>query len=249
MLKPQDKYFAILHTSKKTSYTEGRTLIFSDCDNSFTAESFDEVQAKLKNNMVGYLSYDLKNSLEKLPEDEDFFITTPKSWFGNFKNIETHSNYKLPATNYRVPGTNHIKSNMTKAEYLQKVERIRKYIADGDIYQANLTRKFFGEFEGEVNPFSLYCELNRISPAPYSAYIKIDDLHIISSSPELFLRVDKNGHAITCPIKGSMGKGQGVALALSDKDRAENLMITDLMRNDFSRSCEQGSVKVENFSR
>jgi para-aminobenzoate synthetase component 1 len=136
---------------------------------------------------------------------------------------------------------------MTKAEYLNKVNKIQDYIKAGDIYQANLTRKFYGEFSVSVDPFNIYCELNRISPAPYSAFLKINDLFIISSSPELFIRVDNDGNAITCPIKGSAAKGQGKELSLSEKDRSENLMITDLMRNDFSRSCIPGSVKVENL--
>ncbi len=245
MMNPQDKYFAILHTSQKTSYTEGKTLIFSDLLSSLTANSFDEVEKGLKGKSLGYLSYDLKNSIENLPEDEDFFITTPKAWFGKFKNVETNSNYKLQATSYKQPKISYLKSNMTKAEYLSKVNRIKQYIADGDIYQANLTRKFYGEFAESVNPFDIYCELNRISPAPYSAYLKIDDLHIISSSPELFLRVDAQGNAVTCPIKGSAGKGKGKELEKSKKDQSENLMITDLMRSDFSRSCIPGSVKVD----
>ena len=246
-MNPQDKYFALLHTSQKTSYTQGSTLIFSDLVSKFNVDSFAEVATNLKpdSKWMGYLSYDLKNSLEKLPEDKDLFITTPKSWFGNFKNVEVKDNYHLPDTPFKTPKISFVKSNMSKAEYLSKVDRVKKYITDGDIYQANLTRKFYGEFAEKVDPFEIYCELNRISPAPYSAYLKIDDLHIISSSPELFIRVDEKGDAITCPIKGSASKGQGAALSKSDKDKSENLMITDLMRNDFSRACEPGSVKVD----
>ena len=247
-MNPQAKYFGILHTSKKTSYTDGNTLIFSDLKTSFEADSFDTLfsvitaQAGIQ---LGYLSYDLKNSIENLPEDQDFFITTPKAWFGSFNKVEKTSGYQLPVTDYQLPKVAFLKSNMTKAEYLQKVEKVREYIKNGDIYQANITRKFYGEFAEAPDPFALYCQLNKISPAPYSAYLKIDDLHIISSSPELFIRVDAEGNAITCPIKGSAGKGEGVELAGSDKDRSENLMITDLMRNDFSRSCLPGSVKVD----
>ncbi len=248
-MNPQAKYFGILHTSKKTSYTEGNTLIFSDLKTSFEADSFKALENNIdqlsRNYLLGYLGYDLKNSIEKLPEDEDFFINTPKAWFGSFDKVEKKSSYQLPTTNYQLPKVSYIKSNMTKAEYLQKVEKVREYISAGDIYQANITRKFYGEFAQPVDAFSLYCKLNEISPAPYSAYLKIDDLHIISSSPELFIRVDAEGNAITCPIKGSAGKGEGAELAGSDKDRSENLMITDLMRSDFSHSCVPGSVKVD----
>ena len=245
----QAKYFGILHTSKKTPYTDGKTLLFSNLNSSFTANSFEDVSKKLAGNgfHLGYFSYDLKNSIEKLPHDEDFFIKTPEAWFGNFKDIETRAEYKLPTQPYSVPKIKYLKSNMTKVEYLSKVSKIKEYIEQGDIYQANLTRKFYGEFEGDVDAYSIFCELNKVSPAPYSAYLKLDDTHIISSSPELFIRIESNGNAVTCPIKGSSKAGEGAELSISEKDKSENLMITDLMRNDFSRSCIAGSVKVKNL--
>lgn len=251
-MNPQVKYFAILHTSKQTDYSDDKTLIFSELKNHFESDDFSKIEKEVvrisshdHSYLLGYLGYDLKNSVEKLPEDKPFHIEIPRCWFGNFTKPEAYSNYQLPITNYQKPKIAYIKSNMSKMEYLQKVKKIQDYISAGDIYQANLTRKFYGEFESEVKPFEIFSRLNEISPAPYSAYIKIDDLHIISASPELFIRVDNEGNAVTCPIKGSAGKGQGVELSKSEKDISENLMITDLMRSDFSRSCVAGSVKVE----
>ncbi len=244
MINPQEKYIALLHSSSKTSYREGRTLIFRNYVSNGAASSFNATATVAEGYNVGYLGYGLKNSLESLPKDDDFFITAPDSWFCNFKNVEVLDSLRLP-TNTLTPVVTNIHSNMSKAEYLQKVEKIKKYILAGDIYQANLTRKFCGEFAGVPDAFALYCGLSSISPAPYSAYLKFDDLHIISSSPELFLRVEEGGKVTTCPIKGSKPQGQGAELQLDEKERAENLMITDLMRSDLSRACVPGSVKVE----
>ena len=146
-----------------------------------------------------------------------------------------------------------LSSNMTKAQYLQKVAQIKEAIKCGDLYQANLTRKFYGEIKGKVIPFEIFRKLCKISPAPYSAFIKSGDLNIISSSPERFLQLDKNGNANTRPIKGSAARGTCeqldkiaiLALHNSEKDRSENLMITDLSRNDLARNCDAGTIKVD----
>ncbi len=145
-----------------------------------------------------------------------------------------------------------LSSNMTRAQYLEKVSYIKEAIARGDIYQANLTRKFFGKIEN-AKPFDIFTKLCSVSPAPYSAFMKRGDLHIISSSPERFLKIDKNGNVNTRPIKGSAARNADKekdaaaieALAASEKDRAENLMIVDLSRNDLARNCNAGSIKVE----
>jgi para-aminobenzoate synthetase component 1 len=248
-MNPQEKYFALLHTSKKTSYSDDNTIIFSDLKDFVSPKNFLEFQEKLENqkSWLGYISYELDNEDIKINFPKNKFIEVDNCWFGNFKKIQKFKNYILPEASYKVPKLAFLKSNMTKQHYLEKVETIKNKIAAGEVYQANLTRKFYGEFEEKPDAFAIYCLLNKFSPAPYSAYIKIDDLHIISSSPELFLRVENNGKAITCPIKGSAGKGLGKQLGESKKDIAENLMITDLMRNDFSRACLAGSVKVDDL--
>src|SRR5690606_20332081 len=112
--------------------------------------------------------------------------------------------------------------------------------------QANLTRKFNGEFMAHVKPLELFARLCDISPAPYSCYLKHGDLHVLSSSPERFLTVSEDGVVDSRPIKGSSARfpydpaaddASRDRLAHSEKDKAENLMIVDLMRNDFSRAC------------
>lgn len=248
-MNPQEKYFGILHTSKKTSYSDENTIIFSELTEEINEDNFDALNQKLNKQAkwLGYYGYELANSDININYPSNNFIETSKSWFGNFNNVQRLKGFKLEAGDYEVPKISYLKSNMNKQQYLQSVAEICNKIAAGDVYQANLTRKFFGEFKTAPDAYKIYCLLNKVSPAPYSAYLKIDDLHIISSSPELFLRVDKNGQAVTCPIKGSAGKGQGARLKNSEKDIAENLMITDLMRNDFSRACVAGTVKVEDL--
>jgi para-aminobenzoate synthetase component 1 len=134
--------------------------------------------------------------------------------------------------------------------YPPLVQKVIDYIYAGDIYQANLTRRYQTHFTGD--PFNLYRRLRLNNPAPFAAYIK-DEQHVVASaSPELFLKVI-NGQVETKPIKGTARRDLNnpvhdrqlaVDLMNSEKDRAENLMIVDLMRNDLSRVCRPGSVKV-----
>lgn len=145
-----------------------------------------------------------------------------------------------------------ITSNFTRAEYEQVVARTVEQIRDGNFYQANITRKFFGEFSEVPDSWQLFIALTEASPAPYSAYIFHGDSTILSSSPECFLRVDADGSIISRPIKGSARRNEDSIqdeliqkeLATSDKNHAENLMIVDLMRNDLSRVSETSSVEV-----
>ena len=140
--------------------------------------------------------------------------------------------------------------NLSKQEFFTAVERVRDYIASGDVYQVNLSRRARCSFEGDS--IELYRALRCGNPAPYGAYLGLDDWQIISTSPEQFLR--KRGSSLeTRPIKGTCPRGadkeadhqQEAALRDSEKDRAELLMIVDLERNDLGRVAEFGSVRVE----
>ena len=140
--------------------------------------------------------------------------------------------------------------NLSKQEFFTAVERVRDYIASGDVYQVNLSRRARCSFEGDS--IELYRALRCGNPAPYGAYLGLDDWQIISTSPEQFLR--KRGSSLeTRPIKGTCPRGadkeadhqQEAALRDSEKDRAELLMIVDLERNDLGRVSEFGSVRVE----
>ena len=144
-----------------------------------------------------------------------------------------------------------LRSTFTHRGYLDAVTRVRDYIIAGDIFQANLSQRFQAPLTEP--PFELYARLRRANPAAFAAYLDCGDLRVMSASPERFLRLDENGrHVETRPIKGTRPRGLGPmhdaalgrALAESDKDRAENVMIVDLLRNDLSRVCRPGTVRV-----
>jgi para-aminobenzoate synthetase component 1 len=134
---------------------------------------------------------------------------------------------------------------------LRAVERVREYIFAGDIFQANLSQRFESPLREPA--WSLYRRLRDRNPAPFGAFLDFPGVAILSASPERFLRVDSAGRVETRPIKGTRPRGIGPehdaalaqALAESAKDLAENLMIVDLMRNDLSRVCAPGSVRVD----
>jgi len=127
---------------------------------------------------------------------------------------------------------------------------VKQAIADGDVYQACLTHRLEAPFEGD--PWLLYQRLRALNPAPFAAYLELPEGAILSSSPERFLRVDAAGEVEARPIKGTSECGTSdasaaaslCALSESVKDRAENVMIVDLYRNDLGRVCETGSVRV-----
>jgi len=144
-----------------------------------------------------------------------------------------------------------ITSNFTRAEYEAAVTRIRDYIAAGDVYQVNLAQRFETTFDGD--PLDLYRRLRARSAAPFGAYLALDGVVIASISPERFVRVDAgSGVAEARPIKGTRPRGASPAedaalaraLTESEKDRAENVMIVDLLRNDLGKVCRPGTVLV-----
>ena len=143
-----------------------------------------------------------------------------------------------------------LRSTFTHRGYLDAVARVRGYIVAGDIFQANLSQRFQAPLG--ASSFEVYRRLRRRNPAPFGAYLAFDDVTVLSASPERFLKLDPDGQVETRPIKGTRPRGLGPmhdaalgrALAESEKDRAENVMIVDLLRNDLSRVCRPGSVRV-----
>ena len=140
-------------------------------------------------------------------------------------------------------------SNMSRAEYGEKFARIQAYLAAGDCYQINLTQRFSAPYQGDE--FQAYCLLAAANKAPFSAFIRLPDSALLSLSPERFLLLDGR-HIETKPIKGTRPRHPDPAtdrqvaleLAQADKDRSENLMIVDLLRNDIGRVSRPGSVSV-----
>lgn len=215
----------------------------------------------------GYLGYGMRHSLESLtPDAAPSFISLPDVWLFEPEELVEwkHSEASLREASitrnestHPVPNITSFKSNFSKTEYLAAIDRTIECIRSGQFYQANITRKFYGTFESAPDPLVIFEKLCTLSPAPFSALLRCGDTSILSSSPEGFLSVDEQGNALTRPIKGSAPRGKTAEedalilkqLADSDKDKAENLMIVDLMRNDLARACQAGSVRVGEYQK
>ena len=172
-----------------------------------------------------------------------------KSTFENWQELVSmfQSTRSRHVVNFSVKSS--ISSNLDESEYANAYEKIKTYITEGDCYQVNLAQRFSVEVSGD--PWEAYLKLRRLNPAPFAAYIRLPDTAVLSSSPERFINL-RNGLVETKPIKGTRrrsafayeDKALAVELLESEKDRAENLMIVDLLRNDLGKSCITGSVSV-----
>jgi len=148
------------------------------------------------------------------------------------------------------------RAELGRAQYEAAVARVIDYIYAGDIFQANLSHRFLAPLAKGLSPFMLYRRLRSLSPAPFAAYLACGaDKAVVSASPERFLRLDSRGRVDSRPIKGTRPRGktaredqaEKARLRASEKDRAENLMIVDLLRNDLSRVCRPGSVRADDL--
>jgi len=230
------------------------------------ADAMDEVAPALAaieaarrsgRHVAGYFSYELGYLLERklvpiLPRDR----ALPLLWFGIFERVEAIGDGIDGTLARMAPGRAYagpLRSEWDEAAYGERFDRVHRYIADGDIYQANLSFRSRFAFAGD--PLALYRRLRARSAAAYSAYIDDGERHILSLSPELFFKVSPDGEMTAKPMKGTIARGDDARsdaaareqLSNSDKDRAENLMIVDLLRNDIGRIAETGSVRVEDL--
>jgi para-aminobenzoate synthetase component I len=152
------------------------------------------------------------------------------------------------------PDSSLMMSNLSRAEFIARVEQAREYIHSGDIYQVNLSHRLAAPCG--VSGWEFFQRLAAVSPAPFSAYLDCGDFQVVSSSPELFLRLS-GSHILTRPIKGTRPRSADAdrdaqltyELQTSPKEMAELVMITDLLRNDLGRVCEFGSVQVPELVR
>jgi para-aminobenzoate synthetase component I len=162
---------------------------------------------------------------------------------------ETFLPRHLPA----LPETVNVESSFTKAEYVAAVETIQEHIRRGDTYQTNLTQQLRCELPADTPPQQMFWRLRRDHPAPFAAFLTRNSSTVVSASPERFFRVTPDGSIESSPIKGTRRRGKNAKedselraeLESSGKDRAENTMIVDLVRNDLGRVCEYGTVCVE----
>ena len=173
----------------------------------------------------------------------------------NVSNIE----HELKWTKFEANKTSsagRITSDFSKMEYLFAVERIKEQIRSGNTYQTNLTRRISSAVPRDLSPELIFWRLRKNHPAPFSACIGRPDSTVISASPERFFKLE-NGNISAAPIKGTRPRGSTAAsdarlraeLVNSEKDRAENTMIVDLLRNDLGRICDFGRVKVNQLCR
>jgi len=268
----------LLYSGMQTSFTGRYSYLAYRPSSSVTGNHFQNLGDVLTQNLpcfdnswFGYLGYELKHDVEQLlPSSDTSPISLPRLWMIQCECILVFDHHQQTCTLYSkhpnpslpVPSifsytphvqVTHLYSNMDKSRYIQHVEKTLKAIHRGDFYQANITRKFYGSFETKGNICDLFSTLCAISPAPYSAFLRLGDAYILSSSPEQFITLDAHGQVYTRPIKGSAARfsdPEADAQSLhnlrhSSKDQMENLMIVDLMRHDLAQSSIPGSVKVE----
>lgn len=201
---------------------------------------------------AGFLSYEAASSLDAalataVPRD------FPLVWFGLYREIRPIQLDEWAGQGYGCRyRTSAWQPSMSREAYRHAAVKIREYIAAGDMYQVNFTLREHFRFEGDARV--LFRDLCRSQATPYAAFFDMDSCRVLSASPELFFQLD-NGALIVRPMKGTARRGRWAAedeqiaaqLPKSEKERAENLMIVDLLRNDLGRVSERGSVKVDSL--
>ena len=250
------------------------TSIVTDTQNAF--EDLSNYQSNTKDWIFGYLSYDLKNDTERLSSSNTDNLNFPALYFFQPKKLieiqgtevtfhylnmvadEIEEDYDsillapLPIAHGPEYKTDiKIKLRIFKDEYFTRVNKMLDHIHRGDIYEANFCQEFYAE-NTEIDALKTYLKLNSITRAPFSAFLKINDKYLLSSSPERYIKKLGN-RVVSQPIKGTAKRSLNTmedqlllsALEKDEKERAENIMIVDLVRNDLSKSALKGSVKVE----
>jgi para-aminobenzoate synthetase component 1 len=248
-------------TSIKTDYSQG-------------FDKLKEYQSYIKDWVFGYLSYDLKNDVEDLKSNNfdglefpDLYFFQPKRLFlvkGNHVEIQYLNcvddeldDDLFDILNVKEVPRGHafsdvkIKLRIHKDAYFDKVNTMLNSIHRGDIYEANFCQEFYAE-NININPLETYQKLNRISKPPFASFIKFQDKFVLSASPERYLK--KTGNTIISqPIKGTAKRSNNLEedqclksdLLNDKKERSENIMIVDLVRNDLSKTALKGSIEVK----
>lgn len=195
---------------------------------------------------VGYISYDLyqQSSLKKC----NTTVSYPNFFFAYFENSVSAPS-KIETTKIGSNINSKLNSNMTDGEYLEKVKEIKEEIKKGNVYQANLTREYFLKDSGnKVDDLEIYLKLREASPNPYGCFFKTPFISILSSSPEEFIYLSPSNNSPrkirTRPIKGTLPLD---SKEVDFKNKAENIMIVDLERNDLGRICNYNSIEVKNL--
>jgi para-aminobenzoate synthetase component 1 len=241
----------------------------------FTAfKKLDEYQTITKDWLFGSLCYDLKNDVEKLTSKNTDVLGVPELYFFQPKKVflfsETHLTMhylsmvddELDADWSAILATEVLETAISKEpitvtartskdSYLEKVHKMLQHIKRGDIYEANFCQEFFSEGV-DLDPVAAFLKLNDLSKPPFATFLKLEQQYVLSASPERYIKKD-GIQIISQPIKGtakrSVSRVEDAALMVQleqdPKERSENIMITDLVRNDLSRIAEKGTVVVE----
>ncbi len=223
-----------------------------------------------KKPVFGYLNYDLKNRIEKLKSTnsssigfEDFFFFEPKAllYKSDSGTITLESEDKALAESIADHATRQselskqesirLNAGLSKEEYIDSIKRIQQHIQRGDVYELNFCQEFTSSGKA-CDPYRLFSRLMQDNPTPFSSFLKLGDRYVIGASPERFMRRIGN-RLFSEPMKGTVKRSSDpkedetlkLQLAMSDKDRSENVMIVDLVRNDLSKVAAPGSVKVD----
>ena len=246
----------------------GKKAIFISNNDSF--EKLNKLHAQKKDWLFGYLSYDLKNEIEELSSNNtDNFNTDNLTFFVpeyvillNNDKLEIQTYHSIESCNEFVKAFNfsdfsnykpqvNFSRREDKKSYLNKIEKIKNHIQIGDIYEMNYCQEFYAS-DVKIDAESVFLELNKRMQTPFSSFLKLKNQYILSASPERFLR-KKGTYILSQPIKGTRKRGKTKLedsslmneLKTSQKDISENVMITDLVRNDLSITAKKESIKVE----
>jgi para-aminobenzoate synthetase component 1 len=259
---------------------EAQSILQSGFKNAFA--KLKNYKNHLRDYIFGYLSYDLKNDIEVLRSDnfdglqfpELYFFQPKRLFFLNDNEVEVQYLKEFEAeieddlsnilnmdmlskkpnnsiVDYNIKHEVKIHKRVTKKAYLNNLHIIQEHIHRGDIYEVNYCQEFYAE-NACINPLEVYLHLNDISKPPFASLVKLNNLYLLSASPERFVTKEKN-KIISQPIKGtakrstnkSTDKKLAQALSIDIKERAENIMIVDLVRNDLSKTAIRGTVTVE----
>ena len=252
---------------------EAFTAIQTDYEGAFG--KLKEYQESTADWIFGYLSYDLKNDTEELTSENFDQLEFPDLFFFQLKKLFLLKGNTLEVQYLRMVddeiaddlneinatliaefpassgGSARVVARIGKAEYLEKVRKMQEHIHRGDIYEANFCQEFYAE-DLQLEPLETYQRLNSISHPPFAAFLRSGCHYLMSASPERYLQ--KTGQTlISQPIKGTARRSAdpqedkliAEELARDEKERSENIMIVDLVRNDLSRTAAKGSVEVE----
>ncbi len=277
--KSKENFILLDSNSKKNDYEfifcYGKISELKSFDNSL--DKLDNYIKQVDDWIFGFISYDLKDEIEGFNSKNLKYFDVPNLSFFQPSTIWVFDGVELKALYFDEKelydiwneinkihiSCDSIKSNpnvelkgrLSKEEYIKKVKNIKKRIKMGDTYELNFCFDFFND-NTKINPENTFKKLNKLTESPMSVYYKDHHLHVLSSSPERFIKRNKKT-IISQPIKGTKKRGKNIdedvflinSLKNSIKEKSENHMIVDLVRNDFSRIAKKGSVKVTELSK